>query len=309
MQKILLPFIFYLFIGTANAQIQVTIKSLVDSSILPYATVLDVANNKLRSVDINGSCIISAEDKHIYRITYIGFNTTEFALKVSSNNQIIYLSPKKEMLKEVILPPCVLTKVYKKNNQQKKDGSNFGGIACVNREKLPDNNAKFSVHLSNDKSWSKLHALSFWLVGRSFWPQTPKNAFQSQLILSFYSIDKTTKMPAELLYNKPIFINPINDGKQTIELDNMDIILPKEGIFICFEFIIDTTYQWKTFNKDTVYVHQGVNIDGAYAESYGFVFFNNKTNSWFRSNSFDIMNPIKLRGNLKLEAVYKICKD
>jgi hypothetical protein len=295
------------FVSKSIAQTQVTIRSAADSTVLSYATILDIANNKLSSADKNGSCTLSTDDKHTYRITYIGFNTIEFNLNATSTNQTVYILPKKEMMKMVVLAPCVLTKKYKINNEKKRDGATFGGTAWSGKETLSGNNAKFAVHLISSKSWAKLQTLSFWLV--KSWPNTPKYAFQSPLILSFYSTDEITKTPSELLYEKPIFINPKVEGKQTIELDSMGINLPKEGIFICFELISDTAYQWKTFYKDTVTIHQGARIAGTFTEGLGFVFFNYKTNKWFHPTGFDIMNPNKLRGNLKLETTFKICKE
>jgi hypothetical protein len=94
-----------------------------------------------------------------------------------------------------------------------------------------------------------------------------------------------------------------------LELDSFHIIIPNGGIFVSFEYILDTAYQWKTYYKDTVTIHQGVRIDGAFTEGLGFVFYNYNTNRWFHPNGFNITNPNKIRGNLKLETTYKICKD
>jgi hypothetical protein len=310
MPKTFLPLFLLLASYTIGfAQVHITIKSTTDKVTLPYATIVNKSSSAMYSADKNGESLVATGIADSFHITYIGYKDLYIVLNATDKDKTIYLEPAIATLKAIVLQPCKLTKITKIKSDNKRDGSTFGGVTCSYIEKMPNNNTKFAVHLRGDKSWAKLQTLSFWVGGKWSWPNTPKNAFQSPLSLSFYSIDEATKTPRELLYDKPIFISPEKEGKQTLELDSLDISLPKEGVFVSFEFILDTAYQWKTTYKDTVTIHQGVRIDGAYTEGYGFVFFNFNTNSWFHPNGFDITNPTKIRGNLKLETTYKICKD
>jgi hypothetical protein len=310
MAKIYLPF-FLLLTSYTNgfAQVRITIKSATDKVALPYATIVNLKSGAMYSADKNGESLVATGIADSFHITYIGYKNLYIVLKATDKDKTIYLEPAIATLKAIVLPPCKLTKITKIKTNNKRNGSTLGGFGCFSKNKMPNYNGKFAVHLSADKSWAKLQTLSFWLVDSRAWPNTPDFAFESPLSLSFYSIDEVTKTPSYLLNDKPIIIFPEKEGKQILDLDSLDISLPTEGVFVSFEFILDTAYQWKTYYKDTVTIHQGVNIAGAYTEGYGVVYFNYKTNNWTHARGFDPINPMKNKGSLKLETTYKICKD
>jgi hypothetical protein len=304
MPRIYLSLFLLLSIFTKGiAQVHITIKSATDKVALPYATIVNLSSGAIYSADKNGELIIPSAANDSIRITYIGYKETVVTLNDKDNT--IYLEPAIATLKAIVLQPCKLTKITKiKSN--KGDGNGWSGIACGNFDK---SNGKVAFHISSGKSWAKLMSLNFWL--RKNYRSTPDYAIKSPLAVSFYTLDEATKLPGELLNDKPIFIFPEKEGKQKLELDSLDISLPKEGIFISFEFILDTTYQWKTISSidETITVLQGVVLVGALSEGFGIIYFDFKKNAWFRFNNKDFFDPTKKYGSLKLETTFKICKD
>ena len=134
----------------------------------------------------------------------------------------------------------------------------------------------------------------------------PGFAVKSPLAISFYSCSETSILPAALLYEKPIFYFPKKNGKQILNIDSLNLHVPTEGIFVCFEFILDERYQWEQKVNDSIVVNQGVSIAGTKSDGYELAFFDYRVNGW---KKFEHQKSDNSRGTIKLETVYRYCKD
>jgi hypothetical protein len=139
--------------------------------------------------------------------------------------------------------------------------------------------------------------------------KAPEYAVQCPFMISFYEYIPETQLPGELLYDKPLFYFPKKDGKQSLSLDSLNIFVPREGIFICFELIMDDRFQWSLKNGDSTVVNQGVLLDGVYSNDYRLAFFNYAKNTWMGPRSYSEGEPPKLRGTIKLSLAFRYCDE
>ena len=292
-----------LCISIAFSQKQISIRSASDSSTLSFATVFDVANKAVGSANEAGVFKISAKDYNSFRISYIGYEDLEIIPNAHKEFDTIYLTRKISTLKELVIKPCRLDAEEKISNLTDNNQALFGGVMSPKA----NNNGKVAVLIIPKKSPAKLLSLSFWL--KRGLPFIPKYAEKSPFAISFYSYSETTKLPGDLLYEKPVFYFPKKEGKQFLKLDTLNINLPLEGMYVCFEFIQDEKYQWNLRSNDSIVVNQGVSLDGTYSEGFGLAFFDYKTNSWIKHLTFARTRPDNTHGTIKIEASYRYCVE
>jgi hypothetical protein len=61
------------------------------------------------------------------------------------------------------------------------------------------------------------------------------------MIMAF-TTDSLTKLPSNPLIVKPIIYHPERKGKQTINIDSSQVFVPKNGLYITFQYVIDKKY-------------------------------------------------------------------
>ena len=226
----------------------------------------------------------------------------DFIPNAYKEHDTVYLTRKISTLKELVIQPCRVSAEEKISNLTDNKQEQYGGVMSPKAE----NNGKVAVLIIPKKSPAKLRSLSFWLKR---WPYMPKYAVNSPFTISFYSSSETTKLPGDLLYEKPIFYFPEKEGRQSLKLDSLNINVPVEGIYICFEYIQDEKYQWVLPGKDTTIVNQGVCLAGTYCEGFGVVFFDYKTNSWMKNIYLARTRPDNTHASIKIEASYRYCVE
>ncbi|MDB5200215.1 MAG: hypothetical protein JWO92_2178 [Chitinophagaceae bacterium] len=297
------------FITTGFSQTQVSIKSAFDSSELSFASIFNLTKKIYSSANQGGIFKIPAKEKCSFRISYIGYDDLNFIPKSNKLFDTIYLIRKSSSLPQVLVQSCKFTHEVKITNFTKtKREEPSGGVMCTRGE----SNGKAAVHIVANKTPAKLMSLSFWLYKFNFMPEYAVN---SPFLISFFSYSEKTKLPDELIYEKPVFYFPNEVGKQTLTIDSLNIYIPKEGIYVCFEYIMDERYQWEEKIKDSIILHQGILMAGSNSEGYDsegheLAFFDYKLNSWAQPKTPKITLPaIKINGTIKIETVYHYCKD
>ena len=295
-------FILFGFSSLAFSQTQLSLKSAFDSSGLSFATVFDLTNKIFSSANEKGIFKLPFQVNGVFRISYIGYEDITFTPNSNKRFDTLYLTRKVASLREVVIQTCKSTYQEKISNFKNNKQGLFGGVKCTKGE----NNGKVAVHINAIKTPAKLSSISFWLNRLTF---IPKYAINSPLAISFYSYSEATKLPEELLYEKPIFYFPKKDGKQTLKIDSLNIHVPQEGIYVCFEFIMDERYQWEQKNNDTIIVSQGVHIAGSYCEGYELAFFDYKVNRWKSAKSQNTPRPDNSHGTIKIETEYQYCRN
>jgi hypothetical protein len=284
-------------------QTKLKIRSAVDNSILSYSTIVNLTKNIFFSANELGEIILNATKGDTIKISYVGHNSTNYLFEGKEEKTII-LFKDTLLLKTVTVSSCKKFSKIKVDNYTTDDSSLFGGfmMGASNEE----GKAKVAMLLKSPKTNSYLKEFTFWL--KKNLSHAPDYAIQNPYIISVYDVDDSTNLPGNLISDKPIFYFPKKAGKQTIDFKNKLIKIPDNGIYICFQAILDEKYQWKSKwidregNGDTIYttLFGGV-IEGRYTKTAKIAFLDLKHDKWISKNNS--------RADMKYKATFLYCKE
>ncbi|WP_304141867.1 carboxypeptidase-like regulatory domain-containing protein [Mesoflavibacter zeaxanthinifaciens] len=229
--KLLIQILFLLIVQSTYSQ---TLEGKVIDSVtnqpIEYANITLMTKNKGVYANIDGDYNFDIS-KHLYdtlKISSIGYNSKFIILdKFKSKKNIkldISLSQKITQLDEVVLN--LKKKKYNKKHTigEDKEGnaavsSLIGYETCVLIENPFNKDGKL------DEIYIKLR-------------KRKNTQFIASLNIKFYSFDKINQKPGYELYTKKLIVKPKNRNYTlNIDVKDMDIYLPKEGMCIGVEFI------------------------------------------------------------------------
>ncbi|WP_445711190.1 hypothetical protein [Flavobacterium sp.] len=205
---------------------------------VPYCTVLEFKNNELKNgnySDEKGIVSINFNQNHNYEFACVGYEL----LRVSKIlNDTIFLTQSTIILNEIIVT---------NSNKQKEIGlNNLKKHKSINSHK----GGEFAVYIENENK-KKVKIKSVLL------DISKKKNFTTVLKIKFYRKNANNE-PDILLNNKDIiyYLKEKCNGTIEINIDNENIELPEEGVFLgveCLGFIdrngnfIDDREMWNSF--------------------------------------------------------------
>lgn len=228
-----LSFSFIIFLVTITGLSQTLEGKIIDSVTnqpIEYANITLMTKNKGVYANIDGKYNFDIS-KHLYdtlKVSSIGYNSKFIILdKFKSKKNIkldISLSQKTTQLDEVVLN--LKKKKYNKKHTigEDKEGnaavsSLIGYETCVLIENPFNKDGKL------DEIYIKLR-------------KRKNTQFIASLNIKFYSFDKINQKPGYELYTKKLIVKPKNRNYTlNIDVKDMDIYLPKDGMCIGVEFI------------------------------------------------------------------------
>lgn len=229
--KLLIQILFLLIVQSTYSQtLEGKILDSVTNLPIEYANITLMTKNKGVYANIDGKYNFDIS-KHLYdtlKVSSIGYNSKFIILdKFKSKKNIkldISLSQKITQLDEVVLN--LKKKKYNKKHTigEDKEGnaavsSLIGYETCVLIENPFNKDGKL------DEIYIKLR-------------KRKNTQFIASLNIKFYSFDKINQKPGYELYTKNLIVKPKNRNYTlNIDVKDMDIYLPKEGMCIGVEFI------------------------------------------------------------------------
>ena len=184
-----------------------------------------------------------------------------------------------------------------------KSGSVFGGFEIG--DSSVNGIGKMAFLLKTDFMKAKLISFSFYTKRRFF--ATSKLAKSTPIIISFYEVEDSGGKPGDLLLSEPLFHFPKQYGKQTLELEKLNIPIPEKGIYIGFQFVLSEQSRSEMKSKtqlgiDTVIIRYGGMLDGVSSTpAKSFSYFDARNDTW--------QSPFLSRGQVRYDAVIKVCDE
>lgn len=229
--KLLIKILFLLIVQSTYSQ---TLEGKVIDSVtnqpIEYANIALMTKNKGVYANINGNYNFDIS-KHLYdtlKVSSIGYNSKFIILDKFENKKNIKLdislSQKITQLDEVVLN--LKKKKYNKKYTIGEDKeSNAAVSSLIGYETCVLIENPFSKEGKLDEIYIKLR-------------KRKNSQFIASLNIKFYSFDKINQKPGYELYTKNLIVKPKNRNYTlNINVKDMDIYLPKEGMCIGVEFI------------------------------------------------------------------------
>lgn len=229
--KLLIQILFLLIVQSTYSQtLEGKILDSVTNLPIEYANITLMTKNKGVYTNIDGKYNFDIS-KHLYdtlKVSSIGYNSKFIILdKFKSKKNIkldISLSQKITQLDEV-----VLNLKKKKYNKKHTIGEDKEGNAAVSSLIGYETCVLIENPFNKD---GKLEEIYIKLRKRK------NTQFIASLNIKFYSFDKINQKPGYELYTKNLIVKPKNRNYTlNIDVKDMDIYLPKEGMCIGVEFI------------------------------------------------------------------------
>lgn len=229
--KLLIRILFLLIVQSTYSQ---TLEGKVIDSVtnqpIEYANITLVTKNKGVYANVNGNYNFDIS-KHLYdtlKVSSIGYNSKLIILDKFENKKNIKLdislSQKITQLDEVVLN--LKKKKYNKKYTIGEDKeSNAAVSSLIGYETCVLIENPFSKEGKLDEIYIKLR-------------KRKNSQFIASLNIKFYSFDKINQKPGYELYTKNLIVKPKNRNYTlNINVKDIDIYLPKEGMCIGVEFI------------------------------------------------------------------------
>lgn len=229
--KLLIQILFLLIVQSTYSQ---TLEGKVIDSVtnqpIEYANITLMTKNKGVYANVNGNYNFDIS-KHLYdtlKVSSIGYNSKLIILdkfKSKNNTKLdISLSQKITQLDEVVLN-LKKKKYNKKHTIGEGKESNAAVSSLIGYETCVLIENPFNKEGKLDEIYIKLR-------------KRKNTQFIASLNIKFYSFDKINQKPGYELYTKNLIVKPKNRNYTlNINVKDMDIYLPKEGMCIGVEFI------------------------------------------------------------------------
>ncbi len=300
-------FVLFTYAFTASLAQSIKVKSSEGLAPLSFASIVNVSKGKLYFSDQQGNVEGNFEIGDSIFITHVGYKYLRS--KIRHLNEIFSLQQSVASLDTVRIQSCkFFTKEKISNIISDTTSKKFGGVCCW---AAGETTAKVAVMLKSNFSERRLHSFSIWLS--TAWQ--PKASIQTPMKFTFYSINLSTMLPGELISNQQIIYYPKKEGKQTINVDSINIWIQEPGIYLAMEYIYDKKYEWPQRyidtlkGIDTVTMRIGSFIDGVYAKDFTLAHYNYKTDYWSFAGYQDKSTLNKASGTIKISAEITRCKE
>lgn len=295
-------------VNVCFAQSPIQVKSFEDLRPLPYASVINLTKRQLHFSDEYGIVSANFEIGDSIFISYVGYQNMKSRIALAGS-QTYYLKQSNAVLEPVQIVKCKNVVKHEYSNLISDTSKRkFGGVGWNKRAM----NAKVAVMLRPGFDDVSMNAFSIWLKRGM---GAPKNAIQAPMIFSFYNIDDSSMLPGELISNQQVIYYPKKEGRQSIRINSLSIRIPKPGIYVCIEYILNDKYQWpmryvdKKNGIDSIYMQHGGLIDGVYSKDFMLAFYNYESNSWFFAMHRDKSTLLEVHGTIKFSAEITSCKE
>lgn len=294
------------------AQSNLLIKSIEEHRPLAYASVANLTNGQMHFSDEQGRVAGNFEAGDSVFITYVGYQSIK--ARIENTCQTFFLKQSALTLEPVKIVNCKDVIKHEYSNFNSDNSSNkFGGVGSWTKGAM---NNKGAILFKPGIEQARLHSFSIWLERgyREIKYKLPKVAINAPLIFSFYSVNDSTELPGELITGQQIIYHPKKDGKQIISIDSLCIMVPKEGIYIAFQYVYNEKYLYpqrfidKQKGIDSIYMAYGARIDGVYTKECPLSFFDFKSNTWVFPMFRDKSIRHKPHGTIKFSAELSTCK-
>ena len=218
--------------------------------------------------------------------------------------QIVALELDASLLPTVIVSNCEKYKeMLLKSNSGKKDFksgdlSYFRGYGWLYGK---ENYQPIGMLLKCDHNEARLKKFSFWLKKMA----APDSAILAPWLISIFAVNDSTNLPSKPLINRPIVFYPQKGGKQTIHFDSIQVIIPSNGIYIMFQYIMDEKYAWagnsvpnSEYTDSALYY--GVCLEGVIDSGQTIAYYLPDREQWFKRPDNE---------SLRFEAILTYCKE
>jgi hypothetical protein len=242
MKKFILLFLFTI---SATAQIKGVVRDSITKEPIAYVTLVyentEIGTNANEKGEFE---LTKHENNFIINVSCLGYKTKKLHISNSNN---VYLSPKQEVIQEVIISNRKNTSeiiVGKHKNSSVSYGSSKPGIIY----------AKYINYNNEVENHPFVKKIQF--TTRSM----KKNA---KLKLRFLSVNKNKELVGDIIFDEIIVTVKSGVHNNTVDLEKYNIIIPKEGIFIGFEILIieENKYEHIYTNQGETVKHKGISYE------------------------------------------------
>lgn len=226
MKKFILLFLFTI---SATAQIKGVVRDSITKEPIAYAAIVyentEIGTNANEKGEFE---LTKLESNFIINVSCLGYKTK--TLQISNSNEI-YLSPKQEVIQEVIISNRKNTSeiiVGKYKNSSVSFGSTKPGIIYAKY-------INYNNEVANHPFIKKIQFSTRSMV---------KNA---KLKLRFLSVNQNKELIGDIIFDEIIVMVKSGTHNNVVDLEKYNIIIPKEGIFIGFEILIIEENKYEYF--------------------------------------------------------------
>ena len=216
-----MKYFFLLFLSfSLSAQIRGVVKDSISGEPISYVNIW-VENETIGTTsEANGSFSLDIKEEKMLVFSALGYQTK----KISSKEETIYLKPIAYELREVVVESRKRTNKIKIGNFKKGNIKVFYGAGI--QPTIIAKKIEFTDEIANYPYIKEINFFS--------WCQIKK----AKIILRFFELDSDGKPGKD--YLDEVIIIEVKKGKQInkVELENFNIKIPKEGIYIAFEWMI-----------------------------------------------------------------------
>lgn len=285
MKQLILLFLLTL---SASAQIKGVVKDSITKEPIGYVAL--VYENTEIGTNANEKGVFELpknESNFKVIVSCLGYKSK--TLQVSNINEI-YLSPKEEIIEEVIV-------ANRKNTSEIVIGDYKNSIVGFANGGASQIWAKFIKHTEEINKHPFIKKMQFTTRSRV------KNA---KLKLRFFYVDSNGKPSDDYLYEDKIITVKKGTNKNTIDLENYNISIPNEGIFIGFENLIieENKYEYIYTKQGEKGKFKGISyepvIKGYEASEYNIWNIKNNKSTLFNNKFKKDSKPIELGVKLTL---------
>ena len=296
---------------------EIRIIAAEDGTPLPFASVFNLTHPSFVSANAFGVAKLTVVNGDSVTVSYTGCTSVSFVYNSNTTNTI-RLSKANSILPPVTVLNCKKMKKMKFKNKDAvkfitmKNGNkmSYAGVMWFKEWYAPISAIKLNPGIEN----ATLISFSFWLQNTY---NAPAAAIKAPLMISFYEVSDSL-LPGNTITESPLIYYPQKTGKQTLQLDSLHLRIPSNGIYICFQYVMNEAYEWKETVKftDSTYQHidsvriftgHGGRIEGMYVKEVEVAEFNPLKNKWkFLKN---VGAGDGWYGTLKYEAIVRYCED
>ncbi len=278
----------FLFTISASAQIKGVVRDSITKEPIAYAALVyentEIGTNANEKGEFE---LTKLENNFIINVSCLGYKTK--SLQISNSNDI-YLSPKQEVIQEVIISNRKNTSEIIVGNYKnlKTSFSNGGGSQIW---------AKFIKPTEEIKTHPFIKTIQF---------TTTSDVKAAKLKLRFLSSNSEGKPLDDIVFDEIIVTVKKGTHKNIVNLENYNITIPKEGIFIGFENLnieenkYEYTYTIKGSNKKMKGISYEPSIRGYEAKEYNVWIINNRGSILFNAKHKKNSKPVDLGVKLTL---------
>ncbi|MEO8771827.1 MAG: hypothetical protein ABI402_17150 [Ferruginibacter sp.] len=283
-------------------QSKLTIISGEDGSSLPYATIVNVTKKYNLSASKTGEAIIDVSPGDSIAISYVGYKDVGFIIS-KEQEKIISIYRVTEILPEIFVSNCKKMKQFVLKNpiKPRKQWELISGMNWSYSDLLKP----YAILIKDIPPNSQITMFSFWLRKQYVGPAD--SMILAPIMLMAYAVDSLTQLPGKPLISKPIIFYPEKQGKQSLNLDSVQLVMPGNGIYISIQCVMDKKYSWedknaktRTGNDTTMILYGGIFQSGSNITNFKPVIYDQSKKEWV---SF-IYNIV-----IGFEIEYKRCKN